>query len=212
MRIHGKIPRAFIRSLRLSVFVAKLIRKTPSKLHLKNFLLGSLKSYFCIMKKILLLSDTHSHIDDTILKYVKLADEVWHAGDIGDLKVTDTIQKLKPLRAVFGNIDNHEARLEFPLNNRFFCEGVEVLITHIGGYPGRYSPAIKEEITKNPPKLFISGHSHILKVMFDKKYNCLHMNPGAAGISGFHQKRTMLRFEIDGDKIQSLEVIEIGDK
>jgi putative phosphoesterase len=164
------------------------------------------------MKKILLLSDTHSHIDETILKYVKLADEVWHAGDIGDLKVTDTIQKLKPLRAVFGNIDNHEARLEFPLNNRFLCEGVEVLITHIGGYPGKYSPAIKEEITKNPPKLFICGHSHILKVMFDKKLNCLHMNPGAAGISGFHQKRTMLRFEIDGDKIQSLEIIEIGDK
>jgi putative phosphoesterase len=164
------------------------------------------------MKKILLLSDTHSHIDETILKYVKLADEVWHAGDIGDLKVTDTIKKLKPLRAVFGNIDNHEARLEFPLNNRFFCEGVEVLITHIGGYPGKYSPAIREEITKNPPKLFICGHSHILKVMFDKKLNCLHMNPGAAGISGFHQKRTMLRFEIDGDKIQSLEIIEIGDK
>lgn len=164
------------------------------------------------MKKILLLSDTHSHIDDTILKYVKLADEVWHAGDIGDLKVTDTIKKLKPLRAVFGNIDNHEARLEFPLNNRFFCEDVEVLITHIGGYPGKYSPAIREEITKNPPKLFICGHSHILKVMFDNKLNCLHMNPGAAGISGFHQKRTMLRFEIDGEKIQSLEIIEIGDK
>jgi putative phosphoesterase len=164
------------------------------------------------MKKILLLSDTHSHIDDTILKYVKLADEVWHAGDIGDLKVTDTIKKLKPLRAVFGNIDNHEARLEFPLNNRFLCEGVDVLITHIGGYPGKYSSAIREEITQNPPKLFICGHSHILKVMFDKKLNCLHMNPGAAGISGFHQKRTMLRFEIDGDKIQSLEIIEIGDK
>lgn len=164
------------------------------------------------MKKILLLSDTHSHIDDTILKYVKLADEVWHAGDIGHLKVTDTIKKLKPLRAVFGNIDNHEARLEFPLNNRFLCEGVSVLITHIGGYPGKYSPAIREEITQNPPKLFICGHSHILKVMFDKKLNCLHMNPGAAGISGFHQKRTMLRFEIDGDKIQSLEIIEIGDK
>lgn len=164
------------------------------------------------MKKIVLLSDTHSHIDDTILKYVKLADEVWHAGDIGDLKVTDTIKKLKPLRAVFGNIDNHEARLEFPLNNRFLCEGVSVLITHIGGYPGKYSPAIREEITQNPPKLFICGHSHILKVMFDKKLNCLHMNPGAAGISGFHQKRTMLRFEIDGEKIQRLEIIEIGDK
>jgi uncharacterized protein len=164
------------------------------------------------MKKIVLLSDTHSHIDETILKYVKLADEVWHAGDIGNLKVTDTIKKLKPLRAVFGNIDNHEARLEFPLNNRFYCEGVDVLITHIGGYPGKYSPAIREDITKNPPKLFICGHSHILKVMFDKKLNCLHMNPGAAGISGFHQKRTMLRFEIDGEKIQNLEIIEIGDK
>lgn len=164
------------------------------------------------MKKIVLLSDTHGHIDDTILKYVKLADEVWHAGDIGNLKVTDTIKKLKPLRSVFGNIDNHEARLEFPLNNRFYCEGVDVLITHIGGYPGKYSPAIREEITQNPPKLFICGHSHILKVMFDKKLNCLHMNPGAAGISGFHQKRTMLRFEIDGEKIQNLEIIEIGDK
>lgn len=164
------------------------------------------------MKKILLLSDTHSHIDDTILKYVNFADEVWHAGDIGNLKVTDTIKKIKPLRAVFGNIDNHEARLEFPLHNRFFCEDVHVLITHIGGYPGKYSPAIREEINKNPPKLFICGHSHILKVMFDKKLNLLHMNPGAAGISGFHQKRTMLRFEIDGDKIQNLEVIEIGDK
>ena len=164
------------------------------------------------MKKILLLSDTHSHIDETILKYVKLADEVWHAGDIGDLKVTDTIQKLKPLRAVFGNIDNHEARLEFPLNNRFFCEGVEVLITHIGGYPGKYSPAIREEITKDPPKLFLCGHSHILKVMFDKKNNFLHMNPGAAGKSGFHQARTMLRFMIDGDKIKDLEIIEIEKK
>lgn len=164
------------------------------------------------MKKILLLSDTHSHIDAIILKYVNQADEVWHAGDIGDLMVTDTIKKLKPLRAVFGNIDNHEARKEFPLNNRFFCEGVDVLITHIGGYPGKYNIAIREEIKKNPPKLFICGHSHILKVQFDKQLNLLHMNPGAAGKHGFHQVRTMLRFEIDGDKIQQLEVIEIGKK
>mgnify|MGYP006166578723 FL=1 len=164
------------------------------------------------MKKILLLSDTHSHIDDVILKYVNQADEVWHAGDIGDLVVTDTIKKLKPLRAVFGNIDNHEARKEFPLNNRFFCEGVDVWITHIGGYPGKYNIAIREEIKKNPPKLFICGHSHILKVQFDKQLNLLHMNPGAAGKHGFHQVRTMLRFEIDGDKIQQLEVIEIGKK
>jgi putative phosphoesterase len=164
------------------------------------------------MKKILLLSDTHSHIDDTILKYVNQADEVWHAGDIGDLIVTDTIKKLKPLRCVYGNIDDAQARLEFPLHNRFFCEGVDVWITHIGGYPGKYNPALKAEMATNPPKLFICGHSHILKVIFDKKNNLLHMNPGAAGISGFHQVRTMLRFVIDGDKIKDLEIIEIGKK
>ncbi len=164
------------------------------------------------MKKILLLSDTHSYIDDTILKYVRQADEVWHAGDIGNLAVTDAIKKEKPLRAVYGNIDDDKARMEFPLNNRFFCEGVEVWITHIGGYPGKYSPAIREEIYSNPPKLFICGHSHILKVQFDKKLNLLHMNPGAAGTHGFHQMRTMLRFEISGDKIQNLEVIEIGKR
>lgn len=161
------------------------------------------------MKKILLLSDTHSHIDDTILKYVKLADEVWHAGDIGDLAVTDTIKQLKPLRAVYGNIDDDKARMEFPLNNRFMCEGVDVWITHIGGYPGKYNQAIRNEITLNPPKLFICGHSHILKVMFDKKLNLLHMNPGAVGKSGFHDVRTMLRFIIDGDAIKDLEIIEV---
>lgn len=164
------------------------------------------------MTKILLLSDTHSHIDETILKYVNQADEVWHAGDIGDLNVTDTIKKIKPLRAVYGNIDDAKARMEFPLNNRFFCENVYVWITHIGGYPGKYNPNIKEEMAQNPPKLFICGHSHILKVMFDKKNNLLHMNPGAAGKSGFHKVRTMLRFVIDDDKIKDLEIIEIGEK
>jgi putative phosphoesterase len=164
------------------------------------------------MKRILLLSDTHSHIDDTILKYVEQADEVWHAGDIGDLIVTDTIKKIKPLRCVYGNIDDAKARLEFPLHNRFLCEKVSVWITHIGGYPGRYNPAIKTEMALNPPQLFISGHSHILKVMFDKKHNCLHMNPGAAGKSGFQQVRTMLRFVIDDDKIRDLEIVEIEKK
>lgn len=164
------------------------------------------------MKKILLLSDTHSHIDDTILKYVRQADEVWHAGDIGDLHVTDTIKKEKPLRAVFGNIDGHEARKEFPLHNRFMCEGVDVWITHIGGYPGKYSPAVREDLKADPPKLFICGHSHILKVQFDQKLGLLHMNPGAAGVHGFHQVRTMLRFTIDGEKIESLEAIEIGKR
>jgi putative phosphoesterase len=164
------------------------------------------------LKKILLLSDTHSHIDDTILKYVNQADEVWHAGDIGDLKVMDTLKSLKPLQAVYGNIDNDKARIEFPLHNRFMCEEVDVWITHIGGYPGKYNQAIRKEIQTNPPQLFICGHSHILKVQFDKKLNLLHMNPGACGIYGFHQVRTMLRFEIDGDKIQNLEIIELAKK
>ena len=162
------------------------------------------------MKKILLLSDTHSYIDDKIIKYSNLADEIWHAGDIGDLLVTDVLKELKPVRGVYGNIDDAQARMDFPLNNRFTCEGVDVLITHIGGYPGRYSKHIKEELTQNPPKLFICGHSHILKVMFDKQLNFLHINPGAAGISGFHHMRTMIRFEVEAAQIKNLEVIELG--
>lgn len=161
------------------------------------------------MKKILLLSDTHSHLDEAMLKYINQADEVWHAGDIGDIKVTDEIKKLKPLIAVYGNIDNALIRSEFPLHNRFWCEEVDVWITHIGGYPGRYTQSVRESLNNNPPKLFITGHSHILKVINDKKLGLLHMNPGAAGIHGFHQVRTMLRFEIHKDKIQKLEVIEI---
>ncbi|TMU57389.1 metallophosphoesterase family protein [Flagellimonas algicola] len=164
------------------------------------------------MTKILLLSDTHGHIDDSILKYVAQADEVWHAGDIGSLSVTDSIQKLKPLRAVHGNIDNHVIQKEFLEHERFLCEQVDVWITHIGGYPNRYDRRIKEEIKLNPPKLFICGHSHILKVMHDKKLNLLHMNPGACGKYGLHQIRTMLRFVIDGDKISDLEVIELGKR
>lgn len=121
------------------------------------------------MKKILLLSDTHSYIDDRILEYAQQADEIWHAGDIGDISVTDKLAAIKPLRAVYGNIDDHKVRGEFPLNNRFILEGVDVWITHIGGYPGKYNPAIRNEIYTNPPKLFICGHSHILKVMSIKK-------------------------------------------
>ena len=160
------------------------------------------------MQKILLLSDTHSYIDDNIIKYVKQADEVWHAGDIGDLHVTDEIKKHKPLKAVYGNIDDSKARVEFPLNLRFMCEEVDVLITHIGGYPPKYNARLREVIKNNPPDLFICGHSHILKVIPDKKLNLLHMNPGAVGKHGFHQKRTMLRFKIDGKQIKDLEVIE----
>ncbi len=161
------------------------------------------------MKKILLLSDTHSYIDDQILKYVDQADEVWHAGDIGHLKVTDAIQKRKLLVAVHGNIDDAKIRQEFPEHQRFLCEGVDVWITHIGGYPPKYNIRVKDEIRSNPPKLFICGHSHILKVMPDNKLGLLHMNPGAIGKHGFHTVRTMLRFTIDGTEIKDLEVVEM---
>ena len=161
------------------------------------------------MKKILLLSDTHSFIDDQILKYIRLADEVWHAGDIGVIEVADTIKNIKPLKAVYGNIDDKTVRAEYPLDQKFQCEEVTVWMTHIGGYPDKYNLRIREEIKLNPPKIFISGHSHILKVQFDQKLNCLHMNPGAAGKHGFHKVRTMLRFEIDKAEIKNLEVIEL---
>ncbi|MFD2568894.1 metallophosphoesterase family protein [Pseudotenacibaculum haliotis] len=164
------------------------------------------------MKKILLLSDTHSYIDEQILKFVKQADEVWHAGDIGDLNVTDEIQKLKPLRAVYGNIDNKDARAEFPLDNRFTVEGVDVWITHIGGYPNKYNMRVREMIKQNPPKLFICGHSHILKVQYDEKLQLLHLNPGAAGKHGFHKVRTMLRFVLDKGDIKELEIIELAKR
>ncbi|AZJ35082.1 metallophosphoesterase [Tenacibaculum singaporense] len=164
------------------------------------------------MKKILLLSDTHSFIDEQILKFVKQADEVWHAGDIGDLNVTDAIKKLKPLRAVYGNIDDKDARAEFPLDNKFTVEGVSVWITHIGGYPNKYNQRVREELRMNTPQLFICGHSHILKVQYDKKLNLLHLNPGAAGNHGFHKVRTMLRFEIDKGNVKNMEVIELANR
>ncbi len=160
------------------------------------------------MKKILLLSDTHSYIDASILKYVNQADEVWHAGDIGDLEVTDSIKKQKPLKAVYGNIDSAKVKAEFPLNLRFKCEEVNIWITHIGGYPPKYNSRVRNELIVNPPDIFICGHSHILKVIPDRKLNLLHMNPGAVGKHGFHKVRTMLRFVIDGKAIKNLEVIE----
>jgi len=164
------------------------------------------------MKKILLISDTHGFIDKDILKYVKIADEVWHAGDIGSLDVVERIKQIKPLRAVYGNIDDHNIRAEFPLDNIFTIEGVKVWITHIGGYPNRYNFRIKESLIKNPPNLFISGHSHILKVQYDKKLNLLHMNPGAVGKYGIHTIRTMLRFAIEKTEIINLEVIELTNR
>lgn len=144
-----------------------------------------------------------------MLKYVHQADEVWHAGDIGDIIVTDTIAKFKPVRAVYGNIDGQEARAQFPLDTRFTVEKTRVWITHIGGYPNRYEKRVREGLYKNVPHIFISGHSHILKIIYDKKFNMLHINPGAAGKSGFHKVRTMIRFSIDGSEIKNMDIIEL---
>ena len=160
------------------------------------------------MKKILLISDTHGYIDEKIIKYANQVDEIWHAGDIGDISVTDTLKTIKPLKAVYGNIDNQKIRSEFPLHNRFLCEKVDVWITHIGGYPKKYNPKIIDELRSNTPDLFICGHSHILKVINDKELNLLHINPGAIGKHGLHNVRTMIQFEISGDKIENLSIVE----
>ena len=160
------------------------------------------------MRKIGLLSDTHGYLHPELTRIFKDCDEIWHAGDFGDIQTVETLKEIKPLRGVFGNIDGTEIRIEFPEFLRFWCEDVDVLITHIGGYPGNYSPAVRQIMQTKPPQLFISGHSHILKVINDKKHKCLHMNPGAAGRSGFHKVITMLRFIIDGKNIKDLEVVE----
>ena len=161
------------------------------------------------MKKILLISDTHGHVDDHMMKYIKESDEVWHAGDIGTTQVTDTISSLKPLRAVFGNIDNHELRLSFPKELLFECEDINIYMTHIGGRPGRYAKGISEKIKSIKPKIFICGHSHILKIQYDKVNQLLFINPGAIGKHGFHKVRTMVRFEIEKSDIKNMEVIEV---
>ena len=161
------------------------------------------------MRVIGLISDTHGFLDSRFTSHLQKCDEIWHAGDIGNLEIAKKLKKLAPLKAVFGNIDNHKIRLEFPENLRFYCEEVDVFITHIGGYPGRYDKRAKEQLQSKPPTLFICGHSHILKVMNDKKLGILHMNPGAAGNSGLHKVKTMLRFKIDGKNISDLEVVEL---
>ena len=164
------------------------------------------------MTKILLLSDTHSYMDDRILDYANNADEIWHAGDFGDYELVEELKIGKPLRGVYGNIDGTAVRSEFPEVLRFSCEGVDVLMIHIGGYPGKYAPLTRNEFKNGVPKLFISGHSHILKAMYDDKNNVLHLNPGACGKQGWHKMRTMMRFEIDGQDIKNLEIIELGPK
>ena len=161
------------------------------------------------MKKIILLSDTHGALDKRFLPHLEDANEIWHAGDIGDIKVLEKLEKITKVRAVYGNIDNHIIRSATKEFINFKCEEVNVLITHIGGYPGKYAKGIKEKIQKLRPKLFICGHSHILKVIFDKKFNLLHMNPGAAGNYGIHKVKTILKFKIDKENITDLKIIEL---
>ncbi len=161
------------------------------------------------MVKVGLISDTHGQTDDKIITFLSKCNEIWHAGDIGNFDVPDRLGKICSFRGVYGNIDGADIRLEYKKHNRFKCENIDVWITHIGGYPGNYSSEVKPDIFNNPPKLFISGHSHILKVINDKKLKLLHINPGAAGFSGPHTIRTAIRFIIDKDIISDLEVLEI---
>lgn len=161
------------------------------------------------MKKVLLMSDTHSYLDEQLMEYVQQADEVWHAGDVGHAKVLDALMAVKPLRGVYGNIDDQEVRMMLPEVLTFSVEGLRVHMRHIGGYPLRYARGVTEYLRSHPCDLFICGHSHILKVMRDQKHNLLHMNPGAAGVHGFHKQRTVLRFEIEAGAIQQLEAIEL---
>jgi len=151
-------------------------------------------------------------MDKIIIKHAKWSDEIWHAGDIGNIEVINSLKKHSLVKAVYGNIDDHLTRKIYSENNFFKCENTSVLLTHIGGYPGKYSRRIPDLLSNFKPKIFISGHSHILKIIQDKKYNLLHINPGACGIIGFHQKRTMVRFEIDDNKIKNLFVIDLGNR
>lgn len=162
------------------------------------------------MTKVGLLSDTHGYWDEKYLQYFESCDEIWHAGDIGTLEVAQKLAAFRPFRAVYGNIDGQDLRKLYPQVLRFTVDGAEVLMKHIGGYPGKYDPSVQGSIMVCPPKLFVSGHSHILKVKFDKTLGMLHINPGAAGIYGFHKVRTMVRFTIDGGVFKDLEVIELA--
>jgi putative phosphoesterase len=164
------------------------------------------------LTRIGLLSDTHHFLDEAVFKHFANCDEIWHGGDFGTSEISDALKAFKPLRGVYGNIDGQDIRTQFPEVLNFTCEAVKVLMIHIGGYPSRYAPLAKQEISLNKPTLFISGHSHILKVMYDDKYNCLHMNPGAAGRQGWHKVRTLIRFAIDGTNIKDCEVIELGNR
>lgn len=160
------------------------------------------------MKRIGLLSDTHGYIHPKVSDFFMHCDEIWHAGDIGNIETADKLAVIKPFKAVFGNIDGGDLRLDYNEIELFHCEDVKVLMMHIGGYPGRYSTVARKLIAEHQPQMFISGHSHILKVMPDTRNNLLHINPGSAGKQGLHQMITMVRFVIDGDRIKDLEVFE----
>ena len=164
------------------------------------------------MRKIGLISDTHNYLDEAVFKHFEQCDEIWHAGDFGSAAVPGALKQFKPLKGVYGNIDGNDIRQEYPEVLKFACEEVKVLMIHIGGYPGKYTFQAKKEIEAFKPQLFISGHSHILKIMYDEKYQCLHINPGAAGQQGWHKVRTLTRFTIDGNNIKDCEVIELGKR
>ena len=183
----------------------RLKRKGDSDLYLSYYLFIKSKT----LKRIGLLSDTHAYWDDKYLEYFAECDEIWHAGDIGSTSLADRLAAFRPLRAVVGNCDGGDLRLMFPQVLRWSCEGADVLMTHIGGYPGRYDRSIARQLYERPPKLFICGHSHILKVKYDRTLGLLHINPGAAGLQGWHQVRTLVRFTIDNGAFRDLEVIEI---
>jgi putative phosphoesterase len=164
--------------------------------------------------KIGLMSDTHSFLDERVFKYFEECDEIWHAGDFGSMELIDRLKAFKPLRGVYGNIDNRQIQAEVPLDLRFECAGLQVFMTHIGGYPGKYNPRVRAILQADPPiaGLFISGHSHILKVMPDKQMGFLHINPGACGNEGWHKVKTLVRFSINEGILNNLEIIELGNR
>jgi len=163
------------------------------------------------MTRIGLISDTHNYLDEKVLEHFSSCDEVWHAGDFGSIAIAEGLKKLnKPLRGVYGNIDGYDVRSVFPQKQAWTCEELNVYMTHIGGYPNRYAPGIKQELIHFGAGLFICGHSHILKIIYDKGINCLHMNPGAAGNQGWHKVKTIIRFVVDKKDIKDCEVVELG--
>ena len=162
------------------------------------------------MTRIGLISDTHGFLDQNVFEHFASCDEIWHAGDFGTVAIADSLKSFKPLKGVYGNIDGYDVRSVYPEKLTWNCEDVTIYMTHIGGHPARYAPGVKQELINSKAKLFISGHSHILKVIYDNKMECLHINPGAAGNQGWHKIKTIIRFTIDGSAIKDCEVIELG--